>query len=439
MAFLAWRLRFFLSLPVVCMATAAIFAQESGMLMGGLYSIGNDGAAEAGENPAFLAIGRQTTGRSAHIRTSGFSSGNIVLSSLPLKSAVQQTASADMAIAWHRISGSRWSAGLALSDVRAPLYQKLAIEGAQAGSVAGLDVAIKTQNTDQLHAFAAGVAWQLSPKESLGARIRYQHRYLNEKENLTAPQSTTVTFASELVTEQNAHQLHTSFSYLYSTAAADFTLIAGNFGSQQVRGSFAYSTVISTSTNPVFSATQDAASYANSTTLDPFFLMGTRRRLFNRVNLFLEAGAQPSVKQSVSDNFYRKDGSNKGTIRRDITREGEIATALGAGLGVNLRENLVWHTGARYQTSNTRVAMMAADNNSRYLESTGVRFLQAATGVSWQMNNYTWQLGVTYQYQNVELEKRSSYTDSGSDKTSQSRVAVEVNAYGAFFAVAAAF
>ena len=439
MAFRGFERVLFVSLILGSLANSPTHALESGMLMGGLYSVGNDGAAEAGENSAFLAAGGKAAGRSAHIRTAGFNSGNIVLSSLPLKSAAQQTASVDMAIAWHRISGSRWSAGFAVSDVRAPLYQKLAIEGARAGLVPGLDIAIKTQNTDQVHALAAGLAWQLSPKESVGARIRYQHRYFSEKENLTAPQSTTVTFASELLTDQNAHQLHASFSYLYSTAAADFTLVAGNFGSQQVRGSFAYSTVISTSTNPVFAATHDAARYANSTTLDPFFIVGTRRHLFNTVNLFFEAGAQPTVRQSASDNFYRKDGSNKATIRRDITREGEIATALGAGIGVHLTENLAWHTGARYQTSNTRVIMIAADNNSRYVESTAVRFLQAATGVSWQLNNYTWQLGVTYQYQSVDLDKRSSYADSGSDKTSESRVPVEVNSYGAFFAVAAAF
>lgn len=417
----------------------AMHAQESGLLMGGLYSIGDDGAAEAGENPAYLASAKHKAGRSVHARTAGFHSGNVVLSSLPLKSASQQTASADMAIAWRSIAGGRWSAGFAVSDVRAPLYQRLALEGSQASTVSGLDISIKTQSVDQQHGFATGIAWQLSPKESLGARIRYTHRYFREKENLSAPQSTTVTFSSELVTEQHVHQLHGTLSYLYSTPAADFTLIAGNFGSQQNIGAFAYSSVISTSANPVFAATQDSSAYANSTTLDPFFLVGTRKRLFQALNIFFEAGAQPTVRQNTSDNFYRKDGSQKATIRRDITREGEIATTLGTGIALNLSDSLTWHAGARYQTSRIRISMLAADNLSRYLENTNVRFLQAATGISWRRNNYTWQFGATYQYQNVELEKRSSYADTGGDKTSQSNLAVEVNTYGAFFAVAADF
>ncbi len=126
-------------------------------------------------------------------------------------------------------------------------------------------------------------------------------------------------------------------------------------------------------------------------------------------------------------------------MRRDTTREGDIAIALGTGIAMNLSENITWHSGVRYQTSKTHMAMFAEDNHSRYLENTSVRFVQASTGISWRRLAYTWQFGLSYQYQNVDLEKRSSYTDTGADKTSQSNVAIAVNTYGVFFAVAADF
>jgi hypothetical protein len=85
------------------------------------------------------------------------------------------------------------------------------------------------------------------------------------------------------------------------------------------------------------------------------------------------------------------------------------------------------------------LSIFAEDNLSRYLETTSVRFAQASTGISWRRLTYTWQLGVSYQYQYVDLDKRSSYTDLGADKTSQSAIAVGVNTYGVFFAVAADF
>lgn len=437
--FLPKKTRIFLVLLLYCLPFSVVLATESGMLMGGLFSIGDDGAAEAGENPAYLASAGRAQGKSAHIRATAFNAGNIVLSTLPLTNSTQIMGAADMAIAWHRIAGSRWSGGVALADVRAPLYQRLALEGSQFNPATGFDASIKTMNIDQSHGMAAALAWQLSAKESLGARVRYSHRYLREKENLTAPQNATVTFSSELVSEQHTHQLHAALSYLYHSAGGDFTLMAGNLGLQQGKGSFAYSTVVSTSAVPVVAATYETSAFASSATVDPFFLIGGRKRVLGILQIFFEAGAQPALTQKTSDNFYRKDGSNKATVRRDITREGDIATALGAGIAINLKENVAWHSGIRYQTSKTRLSIFAEDNLSRYLETTSVRFAQASTGISWRRLTYTWQLGVSYQYQYVDLDKRSSYTDLGADKTSQSAIAVEVNTYGVFFAVAADF
>jgi opacity protein-like surface antigen len=419
--------------------TGVTHAHESGLLMGGLYSIGDDGAAEAAENPAFLATAKRTQGKSAHARTAAYNAGNIVVSALPVTNTTQVAGSMDLAMGWHRIAGSRWSAGLAFGDVRSPIYQRLALEGSQLSPLTGLNVSIRTLNVDQSHGLSAALAWHLTVKESLGLRLSYRHRYVREKENLIAPQNASVTFASELVSEQRAHQLHATLSYLYHAAGGDITLMAGNLGAQQGKGSFAYSTVISTSANAVVAATHDASAFATAATLDPFFLIGSRTRVLARLNLFFEAGAQPTLTQKSSDNFYRKDGSQKATVRRDTTREGDIAITLGTGIALNLSENIAWHSGVRYQTSKTRMAMFAEDNHSRYLENTSVRFVQASTGISWRRLAYTWQFGLSYQYQNVDLEKRSSYTDTGADKTSQSNVAIAVNTYGVFFAVAADF
>ncbi len=416
-----------------------VIATESGLLMGGLYAIGNDGAAEAGENPAYLAIAGPKAKHSMHARSTAYNAGNIAVSALPITGATQQLSALDFAFGWHRIAGSKWSAGLAMGDVRSPLYQRLALEGSQTSAATGLNVSIKTLNVDQLHGLNAALAWHLTTKESLGLRMRYSHRYLREKENLIAPQNATVTFSSELVNEQRVHQLHGTLSYLYHVPDGDFTLMAGNIGVQQGKGSFAYSTVISTVSNAVAAATHDASAYATNTTLDPFFLIGGRRRIFGILNLFAEAGAQPTITQKTSDNFYRKDGSQKATVRRDIVREGDIALALGTGIDVNLNDAITWHLGVRYQTSKSRNSMVAEDNQSRYLENTSVQFLQASTGLSWRRLAYTWQLGVSYQYQSVALEKRSSYTDTGGDKASQSSVSIDVNTYGVFFAVAADF
>ncbi len=277
---------------IFCLCIASIapfnaaFAAESGLLMGGLYSIGDDGAAEAAENPAFLATAKRTQGKSAHARTAAYNAGNIVVSTLPVTNTTQVMGAINLAIGWHRIAGSRWSAGFALGDVRAPIYQRLALEGSQLSPLTGLNVSVKILNVDQSHGLSAALAWHLTAKESLGLRLSYRHRYVREKENLIAPQSASVTFASELVSEQRAHQLHATLSYLYHAPGGDFTLMVGNLGAQQGKGSFAYSTVISTSANAVVAATHDASAFATAAMLDPFFLIGNRTRVLGILKFF---------------------------------------------------------------------------------------------------------------------------------------------------------
>ena len=406
--------------------------------MGGLYAIGDDGAAEAGENPAYLAVSRGLPKRSVHVRSAGFLSGNIVVTNQPIADVTQLQSAFDAALAWRALGGSKWAAGLAVGDVRQPTYQRLSLEGKSFAPATGFETTFQSSSVDQIHSIGAALAYRLSPKDSLGFRLRYTHRLVRDKENVVAPVSSTVVFSDELTSEQRGHQIQGTLSYLYHAGLGDFTIVAGNLGAQQIQGSFAYSTAIS-SANNVVATTQESAGFSNAGTLDPFFLIGFRRLLFGAHNVFVEGGAQPTVQQYFSDNFYRKDGSQKATVRRDIHREGGIAYEAGAGLGLRLSEDWTWHAGARYQTSSARVSSVAADNNSRYLDTTSVQFFQGTTGVSWRRSSYTWQLGASYQYQKADLEKRSSYTDTGVDKATSTQVNVAVNTYGFFFAFAADF
>jgi hypothetical protein len=419
----------FLAFPVI---GPMYGADENSMLMGGLILMGNDGAAEAGENPAYLVFPKNDAKGSLNVRLIGEKAHNLSIAGLGNNGSAQWFATGDISVAGHHFLGKRFAVGLTLNDVHSPTYQSITMRGAVFNAAANADINVNNTIRFTQNGLAAGFAWKFSANESLGVKVKYAVRSEFEKSQ-TNFQTGGFQNSQEILKETATHALIGSVSYLLHTPRADFSAMLSNFGYQYQPKSYSY-----TGMGPAFGNVYSSQEYSNRQPTEPYFALGTRVRTIGSLNLFTEGAVSPPMSTSGSDNGYR-DQPPKGGVTRTFDRNTEPGFAAGAGLSLGITETITLFAGARGQKGNASTTFFSTSPGERTLKTEKIILASAGSGLTWRRGSLLVQVGAQYFYQRIDISEDERYINGTTILPKTSNPVITVNGWGIYLGAAADF
>ncbi|HRP68635.1 MAG TPA: hypothetical protein PLY93_03820 [Turneriella sp.] len=402
---------------------------ENGVLMGGFTLMGNDGAAEAGENPAYLVFPKNEAASSLAFRSWGESALNTSFSKLNVESSLQWLAAGDLSYALHKFMDNKLAIGASLNSVRNPTIHRFDF---QASTYLPALAASITSNSsmEQLQAAASvGAAYRLTASESIGVQLKYSARFESNisKANF---EKFSVRNLQEAHNDNTMHTATAGVSYLFRTSPADFSFMVGNLGYKYQSVAFTH-----TASGNILGSVSEAGSFNNQFLTQPEFTLGSRVRLFDAVHLFTELGAQPPIECSGSDKTYR-DEAPKGVVVRSFTARFEPGFSAALGFSFVVTPTLTLFTGVRGEKNQAASTFTSVSPGEYTNKNQTVLQMVASGGAAWRWNKILLQAGVQYFYQAVDQSQSARLNNGIGTITKDSGFQIEINGLGGYFGVA---
>lgn len=421
--------------PLLIVAYGTLHAaDENSMLMGGLAIMGNDGASEAGENPAYLTVVRRKNRCATNTRLTGVRSHNVSLTGIPVIESGQWFGSGDIGLSCTLSPSGNLAIGVLAGDVRMPNYQQLKVHARVFNAAVNGEIDSNLVYRSALGAVSFGIAYRFSASESLGLRIRYGIQSVIDK-GTNSFQALGVQNGIEDLKESTTHVLSGQLSYLWHNDRSDWSLMLGNLGMQYEVSSFARSA----SGLALGGEKYDTIAYSNRAATEPFLGFGTRQRLFADFNLFAELGAQAPVTTTGHDNVYRDKTSITGVVHREYTRYADAGFAVGSGFSAGITGNLSLFAGARAQKSRVETVFGAESPSSRHQKKQEVLFATLSAGASYRFGRLLLQSGLLYYYNRISEEKTDTWLNGSVQESQNNNPIITLNGYGLFLGVSADF
>ncbi|MBV6492961.1 MAG: hypothetical protein LDLANPLL_00968 [Turneriella sp.] len=405
---------------------------ENGVLMGGFTLMGNDGAAEAGENPAYLVFPKNDAASSLAFRSSGESALNTSFDKLNVESSLQWLAAGDLSYALHKLMDNKLAIGASLNSVRNPTIHRFDFQASTYLPVLATSIT-SNSSMEQLQAAASvGAAYRLTASESIGVQLKYSARLDSNISKANFEKFGAINL-QEAHNDKTMHTATAGVSYLLRTGPADFSVMVGNLGYQYQGVDFTH-----TASGSFLGSVSEAGSFNNQFLTQPEFTLGSRVQLFDAVHLFTELGAQLPIEYSGSDKAYR-DEPPKGVVARSFTARFEPGFSAALGFSFVVTPTLTLFTGARGEKNQGSTIFTSVspgeytDKNQTVLQ--GI----VSLGATWRWNRTLFQVGMQYFYQAVDQSQTARVDNGINTIVKDSGIQVEINGLGGYFGVALDF